>query len=57
MGLALAILFLWLGSALMWVAFTGMSKSHQTSENLDGQPSDVVTTVHGKIMAEGNAYA
>ncbi len=57
MSLALAILFLWLGAALLWVAFTGMSKSPQKSESLAGQPSDVVTTLHTGIMAQGSAYA
>lgn len=57
MRLALAIVFLWLGGALLWVAFSGMSKDGQHSESLQGKPGDVVQTLQDAIAAHASAYA
>lgn len=56
MRLALAIVFLWLGGALLYVAFSGMAKDNSKSESLQGKPSDVVQTLQDTIAAHGNAY-
>lgn len=56
MRLALAIVFLWLGGALLFVAFSGMAKDNQKSEQLQGKPGDVVQTLQDTIAAHASAY-
>lgn len=56
MQLALAILFLWLGCALLWVAFSGLSKDNLKSEHLSGKPSDVATVLQDKVASRTSAY-
>jgi hypothetical protein len=53
MNLALAIVFLWLGAALLWVAFGGLGKH---SESLLGSPADVAKSINDAIAQQGNAY-
>lgn len=51
MNLALAILFLWLGAALLFVAF------HQlTLETAKGSPADVIKSLRVAMQNTGNAY-
>jgi len=51
MNLALSILFLWLGAALLYVAF------HQLSlETAKGAPEDVIKSLQSKIAAQDSAY-
>jgi hypothetical protein len=49
MNLALAIVFLWLGCALLFVAF------HPLGDNATGSPQGVFTTLQGKIKQAGTA--
>lgn len=51
MNLALAILFLWLGCALLTVAF------HPLGDNAAGSPQGVVATLQGKVKQAGSAQA
>jgi len=46
--LALAILFLWLGSALLFVAFHPLG-----GDDLKGKPGDVVTSLQASITNAG----
>lgn len=50
MNLALAIVFLWVGCALLFVAF------HPLGDNAAGSPLGVFQTLQGKIKAQGSAY-
>lgn len=51
MNLALAIVFLWIGSALLFVAF------HQlTLETAKGAPADVIKSIRVAMQNQGNAY-
>jgi hypothetical protein len=52
MALALAILFLWLGAALLFVAFHPLKL-----ESLHNAPSDVVHSLQTSIADQGSAYA
>jgi hypothetical protein len=47
--LALAILFLWIGCALLAVAF------HPLGAGADASPLGVFETLHGRLAAQGNA--
>lgn len=51
MNLALAIIFLWLGVALMFVAFHPLSL-----ESATGAPGDVVKSLRTEMQKSGNAY-
>jgi hypothetical protein len=50
MNLALAIIFLWLGCALLTVAF------HPLGDNAVAGPQGVFATLHGKIAQQQNAH-
>jgi hypothetical protein len=52
MNLALAILFLWLGAALLFVAFHPLSL-----ESAKGAPGDVIKSIRTAVQKEDNAYA
>lgn len=56
MRLALAIVFLWAGGALMWLAFSGLSANGSKSEQLAGKPADLVTALQDKIASQGSAW-
>lgn len=49
MNLALAIIFLWTGCALLTVAF------HPLGDNAVSGPQGVFTTLHGKIAQQSSA--
>lgn len=51
MNLALAILFLWLGAALMFVAFHPLAL-----ESATGAPGDVVKSLRTEMQKSANAY-
>lgn len=51
MNLALAIVFLWLGCALLTVAF------HPLGDGATGSPQGVFATLQGKISQAGTAQA
>jgi hypothetical protein len=51
MNLALAIVFLWIGCALLTVAF------HPLGDNAAGSPLGVFQTLQGKIGQQSSAYA
>jgi hypothetical protein len=48
-NLALMIVFLWLGCALLTVAFHPLTGTA-------GSPQDVVSTLQGKVGAQSSAY-
>lgn len=48
MLLALAILFFWLGAALLFVAFHPLG-----GDNLSGKPSDTVVSLHNAVTNAG----
>lgn len=53
MNLALAIIFLWLGAALMFVAFHGI----KDVEHAVGAPADVLAELRSAAQKNPNAYA
>ncbi len=55
MRLALAVLFIWTGAALLWLAFSGMSKDGLASETLSGKPGDLATVLQDKIATMSGA--
>lgn len=52
MALALAIVFLWLGCALLFVAFHPLHL-----ESAKGAPADVVHSLQTSIAQQGSAYS
>lgn len=52
MALALAIVFLWLGCALLFVAFHPLHL-----ESAKGAPGDVVHSLQTSIANQGSAYS
>lgn len=52
MALALAIVFLWLGCALLFVAFHPLHL-----ESGKGAPADVIHSLQSSIQDQGSAYA
>lgn len=52
MALALAILFLWLGAALLFVAFHPLKL-----ESAKGAPADVIHSLQTSIADQGTAYS
>lgn len=50
MNLALAIVFLWIGCALLTVAF------HPLGDNAVASPQGIFATLRGKIAQQGSAY-
>lgn len=52
MALALSILFLWLGAALLFVAFHPLHL-----ESAKGAPGDVIHSLQSSIADQGSAYA
>lgn len=52
MGLALTIVFFWVGGALLFVAFHGLGDI----ENAAGKPGDVVNEIRSAIQKQDNAY-
>lgn len=52
MNLALAIIFLWLGAALLFVAFHGL----KDVESALGAPSDVFAEIRSAAQKNANAY-
>jgi hypothetical protein len=50
-NLALAIIFFWLGAALMFVAFHPLSL-----ESATGAPGDIVKSLRTEMQKSGNAY-
>ncbi len=53
MNLALAILFLWMGSALLFVAFHGL----KDVETALGSPTDVLSELQSAAQKNANAYS
>lgn len=52
MVLALSILFLWVGAALLFVAFHPLHL-----ESAKGAPGDVLHSLQGSLVGQGSAYA
>lgn len=50
MNLALGIVFLWVGAALLTVAF------HPLGDNAASGPAGIFQTLHGKITQQDSAY-
>ena len=53
MTLALSILFLWLGAALLFVCFHGL----KDVENSSGGPADIFAELRGAAQKNPNAYS
>lgn len=49
--MALAIVFLWIGCALLTIAF------HPLGDNAVGSPAGIFQTLQGKINQQSSAYA